>query len=788
MTRHTRTNQLVIGIGVSALALGSVTACVDERAPFDTEPGNPKGEGGGKSDAWASVDSPFIFDPNVETTYAALPKSGEAETTPWASSYWPYYEDSINHLWDGDDSKSAAKKYEDAFGLSGVEDGVSGEHGVDSQNHRTACTQDDECDSDKTEACAIRSGEEGGFCIPTWFGICPAWAAAAVTLPEPEREVAFNGEQFKINDIKALVSLAHERVGSKFVSLRCNTDPDDIELDDDGRPTSNSCRFTNPATYHILLSNYLGLRGQAFVEDRTFSAEVWNQPLRGFKIDEEREVTVAEANQLIGVQPDNVTTVNESGTVAKGALVHFGPFKVSGGDSITVAMTGNNDADLHVRLGAQPTNSEFDCRPYANNTVETCNIVASTSTTEFFVSVRGFAETSDFELKIEHGSVPSTYKFNSKATKFQYVKNTVSWITEAASTADGNLSRSIDSFTRTDTYEYILEIGDNGKLIGGEWVGSSKTEHPDFVWLPTTLSPTSKVASGKINWGDVKKIYELSVEDSQASVNNTWNGNGSIISMTSDTATGFGLDKDLSRIHPGSESPVVFFQWEIDGRDGRRLEIDGGDKATITYGSWGDRSNDRVFENVNLPFVLDPANDGKKVEDGEYYVVSVQYATEPGARTDVNATASKAAGSTVASTPARPFDIKIDDHSWNGNASVISHSSGSKTGFGLNFDVANIHPSSETNPVVFYQWEVSASDGAKLEISAEGMSNATITYGSWANRDNDITRTVSLPHTIDPKADGRSVKDGSWYVVKVAFPNKPTNKTAVWAKTPNANP
>ena len=69
----------------------------------------------------------------------------------------------------------------------------------------------------------------------------------------------------------------------------------------------------------------------------------------------------------------------------------------------------------------------------------------------------------------------------------------------------------------------------------------------------------------------------------------TWNGNGSLISLTSGTQTGYGLTIDEAMIHPTSaENPAVFFQWEIDGRDGRkvRLEADGMDTATIRYGVW----------------------------------------------------------------------------------------------------------------------------------------------------------------------------------------------------------
>jgi hypothetical protein len=39
-------------------------------------------------------------------------------------------------------------------------------------------------------------------------------------------------------------------------------------------------------------------------------------------------------------------------------------------------------------------------------------------------------------------------------------------------------------FLKTKTYQYILEQDENGNVIGGEWVGNSKTDHPDFAWFP----------------------------------------------------------------------------------------------------------------------------------------------------------------------------------------------------------------------------------------------------------------------------------------------------------------
>lgn len=494
---------------LSLLALAP--ACDGDAAEeFDNSPGEEKGGPGGKAEAWGDADSPFRFDNDLVVAFAELPTSGETTKIPWAASYWPVYEDSINVLWDGPESKSASAKYGEAFGVEGVEDAVSQHHGIDSQYNRTACTDDDECNSSLGEACAVRAGESEGRCIPTWFGICHAWAPSAVMYAEPEHPVVHNGVEFKVNDIKALLTLANNRVDSEFVSLRCNFQPDDIELDENGRPLDNSCRYTNPATYHILLANYLGIRGEGFVEDRTISAEVWNQPIRSFEVTEQRQVTEAEANQLIGVATSG-ETVESSGHVGRNDWERVGPFEVAAGDSINVELTGNGDADLYVSLGSEPSVTEFACRPYLDGSAESCNLTA-TEDSMVYVGVAGYADSSDFELEVSYGSVSSNYHFNDNAAELHYIASSVNYIAESASTLDGNLASSIDSYTHTDRYEYILEVDANGDLIGGEWVGASKLAHPDFLWLPTGLSLES-VAGGAITWANVQQIYNASITD-----------------------------------------------------------------------------------------------------------------------------------------------------------------------------------------------------------------------------------------------------------------------------------
>jgi hypothetical protein len=410
------------GVGLSLVVVagcGDSTALLDEGEVETPEVVKQR-------EAWASQDNPSLFSGTLEYRFDALPREGEAAQVPWAGSYWPTYEDNINFRWGGEASESPAKKYELAFygadaGVS-VEDAVSRAHGIDSARGAKTCNETSECNGFLGETCAKRRGQPSGRCIATWWGICHAWAPAAILLPEPKNPVTRNGVTFEVQDLKALGSLVHNSTRNKFISLRCNkhfSQPDGggIRLDRFGRPVDQDreCRDTNAGTYHVLLANYLGLMKQSFVEDRTNDYEVWNQPLRSFKVTEARDVTAAEANRLVGLTADDA------------------------------------DAGLSVER----------------------------------------------------------YHFNAAAVRFVFVKAEVKYITES-SAEDGYTASTIAWYTRTDRYEYVLELDAAGKVLGGEWVGSSKRDHPDFLWLPLGAGTTT-VAEGRI---DVELVKALVLESS----------------------------------------------------------------------------------------------------------------------------------------------------------------------------------------------------------------------------------------------------------------------------------
>jgi hypothetical protein len=475
--------------------------------------------------AWTSNDAPSIFASDLVYQLDELPREGAAETAPWAGNYWPVYQDSINYRWNGADTQSPAAKYGAAFNVEGVEDAVSRSNGIDSQSRAKVCTSTSECDAELGEECSKRVGQESGRCVATWFGICHAWAPIAIMYKEPKHEVVRNGVTFKIQDIKALLTLAHDTgLRTKFASGRCNANDGagGIEYDEYGRPKPGQCIDTNPASYHLLLANYLGLRKQGFVEDRTYDYQVWNQPIRAFKVTKLEEIDAQEANRLVGVGPEGGTTAQESATVASSAWHHFAPYTVAAGSSFRAALSGpeGSDVDLYVRFGAQPTASQYSCRPYEGDSSETCELTVPAGETQVFVSVRGYRSEAAVTLDVNHGgAVPAAYRFNDRAVKFYEVRSEVQYIAESPASRDGNLGDIIDRYTHTDRYTYVLEADAEGRLIGGEWTGASKKAHPDFVWLPLEVTPHT-IAGGKIKLNEVMSLYYDSVREGPETVVN----------------------------------------------------------------------------------------------------------------------------------------------------------------------------------------------------------------------------------------------------------------------------
>jgi Transglutaminase elicitor len=469
------------------------------------------------AERWDAANEPMRLDASFKLRVSTLPLQGAAARTPIPAHYWPTAEDSINARWDGAQSLSPAEKYERAFGRPGVAQLASEQLGIRGQASRQACNDDAECDGLGDDSiCAIPQGTrpagwaKAGRCIPMWWGICHGWAPYAMSEPAPTKTVVKNGVTFYPADVAALMSAAYSKgVPSKFLSSRCNrgshtsSAPDRITVDATGRVIEGECRDMNPGSFHVLAANMLGLRGASFVYDRTVHSEVWNQPVRDFRVTNAvngglREITKSQAAQLLG----RGTTPAFQSVLSNQPLARYasesGIFRATQTGELVFRANGSSDVDLFLKKGSVASTSNFDCASASGKNFEECriNVVAGEDVNYTLLAF----QQSDVSLAVgQPDGAQSAYTLNPAAVRFFHVKVDLRYIAEPQ---PSRTPASFDENTFTDQLEYILEANKDGDIEGGEWVGLSRMEHPDFAWWPSVRLGREQSVAGML-FGDL---------------------------------------------------------------------------------------------------------------------------------------------------------------------------------------------------------------------------------------------------------------------------------------------
>ncbi|POM58028.1 Elicitor-like transglutaminase, partial [Phytophthora palmivora] len=245
-----------------------------------------------------------FFGTSMECNFKVLKdtySTAVCDVLPWSGDYWPTYKDGINAVWK-DGEASPAEKYAAAFDIDieAFKDGISLSTGVLSEAYMgsSSCTSDSDCESQGDgSVCAVRDGKTSGYCIPTWHGICHAWAAAALFEAEPKCDVQKNNVTFHSVDMKALISQLYDgaAIDVVFTGARFNGPDSPEELDQYGRYQDAARKDINPAFFHIAAANILGKQHQSFIVDVSPDSQVWNQPVQKYEF---LEAEIVDPNAL----------------------------------------------------------------------------------------------------------------------------------------------------------------------------------------------------------------------------------------------------------------------------------------------------------------------------------------------------------------------------------------------------------------------------------------------------------------------------------------------------------
>jgi hypothetical protein len=235
---------------------------------------------------------------DYEVDLYSLPLSAQLSNVPWSGDYWPSYHGGISYRWNHTSTSDDDRVYYDLIDMNYIKDqdikqlSPSEKFDILNFDHNYTLTN---MERRRTNIISSRGIED----IPEWFGLCHAWAPATFLFsePSPVMMTRADGKQvyFGSSDIKALlVHFLHKNPGrSYFVSRRCRVEDKKLKKQLSlGQITkeeyndimnSENCRGINPGSFHIILTNLIGLRDQGFVADVTRGGEVWNQSVFSYK-------------------------------------------------------------------------------------------------------------------------------------------------------------------------------------------------------------------------------------------------------------------------------------------------------------------------------------------------------------------------------------------------------------------------------------------------------------------------------------------------------------------------
>lgn len=234
---------------------------------------------GGQAEPWEPFASPFKMGP-FNRNFNSLPLHGETKVAPWSDTYWPHKDGSIAYRWHGDAEKPWNYRRHSLAELQRMTPAqIAGLSPAEKFDIYRGLTDGPNAYPTVRHARSFSSPDS-----PSWYGICHGWAPASLNHAQPvpvKVKSPVNGIEidFGSSDVKALLSFYYGKAGYgarkvNQTGRRCN-----------GDGGSGCGRDMNAGSFHIVITNQLGLKNEGFVGDMSKGNEVWNHPIYRYESD-----------------------------------------------------------------------------------------------------------------------------------------------------------------------------------------------------------------------------------------------------------------------------------------------------------------------------------------------------------------------------------------------------------------------------------------------------------------------------------------------------------------------
>lgn len=232
--------------------------------------------------AWPKYNNPFLFDRDLNAKFEELPAKGEIQQTyiAWPASHWSSHLGGIAHRW------SASNPLNFKYNKLSKKDLLSmEEHLID---ELSPAEKYDILMGRYDYPTVRREFRDNSPNDTSWFGICHGVAPATLLHPEPLSTTVVNSDGIKLSfyssDVKALLSYQYAKIKrsrTKHLGRRCYA----YSRDNIRRRQRAACNDTNAGAFHILFTNYIGLKNKSFIVDIDPLNEVWNHVPKSYSYD-----------------------------------------------------------------------------------------------------------------------------------------------------------------------------------------------------------------------------------------------------------------------------------------------------------------------------------------------------------------------------------------------------------------------------------------------------------------------------------------------------------------------
>jgi len=243
---------------------------------------------------------------------AAFQASGEASSIPWSGYWWPFKYGGLATGFDYRGSPAPLEKY----------------HLLD---------------SGRTSGAAIDWYEDNYYDpdAESWWGLCPAYARAAVSETYPILPASRDNIVFRVGDKKGLLTLCHDdQSGIIYAS------------------------GATPVDFHRWLLDYIGDQKIAFTADMSLGREVWYHPIYRYEMDSRRSGQTEHVTVTIYYAADDVPP-DYMGTEALEQTYTYDLFldaqgSISGGEWTGTSLSNHPDRLAYPETTG-PVNPYLDC-------------------------------------------------------------------------------------------------------------------------------------------------------------------------------------------------------------------------------------------------------------------------------------------------------------------------------------------------------------------------------------------------------------------------------------------